>query len=298
MDYTHVHRPAGWSRSDRVRAFTLIELLVVISIVALLIALLMPAIKEARESARIVHCTSNVRQCTLGVLAYAADNKGRLPGYPIRPERGWFDESPAPAGTSWEVMWGPAMIGGTDDSDQTEVRGRRKLQGYVDEKGFRCPSDTGYAFAEFLVPAWSNGNGYGDGTVYRWWGSSYLYNSNYQTPQAQYTLRWKRLEEIDVPSKMVTMADHTIWYTWPYLVWQGFGLHGSPYNWHDPPSKHPDAQPSPYQPDNWLWFAYDPKSNVAFLDGRAEFMKLGPYDEPPRDPTVNRPAYTIDPGLP
>ena len=54
-------------------AFTLIELLVVISIVALLIALLMPAIKRAREVARLVQCTSNERQIAQAHLAYTGD---------------------------------------------------------------------------------------------------------------------------------------------------------------------------------------------------------------------------------
>lgn len=53
--------------------FSLIELLVVISIVALLIALLLPAVKQARETARAMLCLSNLRQAHLGIAAYAQD---------------------------------------------------------------------------------------------------------------------------------------------------------------------------------------------------------------------------------
>ncbi|MAE63148.1 MAG: hypothetical protein CMJ18_02645 [Phycisphaeraceae bacterium] len=60
-------------------AFTLIELLVVISIVALLIAILLPAVKRARESARVVHCLSNVRQMGIGFGMYASDYRQILP---------------------------------------------------------------------------------------------------------------------------------------------------------------------------------------------------------------------------
>lgn len=60
--------------------FTLIELLVVISIIALLIALLMPSLKQVRESARAVQCMSNVRQIGMGVLMYAQDHEGQLLG--------------------------------------------------------------------------------------------------------------------------------------------------------------------------------------------------------------------------
>ncbi|MAE65684.1 MAG: hypothetical protein CMJ18_15555 [Phycisphaeraceae bacterium] len=59
--------------------FTLIELLVVISIVALLIALLMPAIKKARELARQTQCVSNVHQMLVALHGYAAENSGAFP---------------------------------------------------------------------------------------------------------------------------------------------------------------------------------------------------------------------------
>ena len=58
------------------RAFTLIELLVVISIIALLIGILLPALGAAIESAKSMQCLSNQRQMAIGHVAYATDNDG------------------------------------------------------------------------------------------------------------------------------------------------------------------------------------------------------------------------------
>lgn len=60
---------------DRVTAFTLIELLVVISIIALLLALLLPGLSGAREAARRVVCGSNQRQIGVATGTYVFDNK-------------------------------------------------------------------------------------------------------------------------------------------------------------------------------------------------------------------------------
>lgn len=92
------------TRANRVAGFSLIEVIVVIGIMTLLLALLMPALQMARESARVTLCKAQQRQIHLGVTAYANDNHGVLPSARAWVIYGWWDINNVINGQLWPYM--------------------------------------------------------------------------------------------------------------------------------------------------------------------------------------------------
>ena len=141
------------------RAFTLIELLVVISIIALLISILLPALRQARENARMMACVANLQQKGIALAAYLADNKNAMP---FKLQTNGAGTALAYAGSGLEAApyeWlmapyfnakAPTWNNGSDN---------------VNNPGFWCPSSpiTGKRGWGLFVnggPDWTNYNGY------------------------------------------------------------------------------------------------------------------------------------------
>ncbi len=75
--------------------FTLIELLVVIAIIALLLSIIVPALKEVKKAGKVIVCKSNLRQLTMGMRLYAEANNGKAPAFGHDPGDYWyFDIAP------------------------------------------------------------------------------------------------------------------------------------------------------------------------------------------------------------
>jgi prepilin-type N-terminal cleavage/methylation domain-containing protein len=119
----------------RRRAFTLIELLVVIAIIAVLMAILMPSLKRAKEQARSLHCRSNVRTLGMAWFMYKDENDAKLVpgGTPI-----------APITSSSQNAWVVIPPGEGDSTIQAKQEYIKDglLWPYVKEVDvYRCPSD-------------------------------------------------------------------------------------------------------------------------------------------------------------
>ncbi len=115
------------------RAFTLIELLVVIAIIAILAAMLLPALAKAKAKAKSTLCLNNVKQVLTGTAMYLGDSKDELPYAGMRMPAGG---TPNNSHGSWDKLLHSYLGGGPITTLHAWTYSAQEAQ-----KVFRCPSD-------------------------------------------------------------------------------------------------------------------------------------------------------------
>lgn len=149
------------------RGFTLVELLVVIAIIGILVGLLLPAVQAAREAARRIQCTNNLKQIGLALHTYESAHRRFPPGFISQVTGPWpgGGNNPVPeVGPGWSLF---AMI--LPQIEQTNLHGIvdfnlpithpvNQAARSTNVASYRCPSDTWDDF----VTVWPNTLGIND----------------------------------------------------------------------------------------------------------------------------------------
>lgn len=118
------------NRRPGLKAFTLIELLVVISIIALLVGILLPALGAARKTAQRAVCLSNQRQIGVAMMAYATNNKGLLP-YTM------YQKSASDPQTRWwhRLILDGAAVGKAEEGSSSNLVCPSDIKPYIPDTG-------------------------------------------------------------------------------------------------------------------------------------------------------------------
>lgn len=150
-------------RSLRLRGgFTVVELLVVIAVIAILVALLIPAVQSSREAARRITCINRLRQTTLGLLNYSSANGDKLPA-PEDPRAERVRNGSSRSALCWRFTVLPfieqqALYDSLERFEDWQLAkfGRRTTRPPLTVKTYICPTAPDPRVDNDLAPQWNS----------------------------------------------------------------------------------------------------------------------------------------------
>jgi prepilin-type N-terminal cleavage/methylation domain-containing protein/prepilin-type processing-associated H-X9-DG protein len=253
------------SLRSRRGGFTLVELLVVIGIIAILVAMLLPALQKAREQAAQVKCLSNLKQIGGAIIMYANDNKAEVPA------RYFLYATPLKNGYDATQTFGPDV--GLGNPPTTPATGAALLvaqpkgegqQAYLkDNEVFFCPSDLQRApYRDFSA----TGRGWGP--------TSLLTPALFATVRSQSywqwylpEVYWNRTTGAQVTSGDISNNNYAVKGAAQRLIWSDQFVptwKNNPTNANTTAALTARAQYPPFHRDG---------ANVLYLDGHAKFVR-------------------------
>ncbi len=254
--------------------FTLIELLVVVAIIVVLISLLMPALRSAREMAKSVKCTANMKQIGLGLIFYCEENNGLGPvgkgieGPDGLSKSGVTLEQTVPGyfagiglvqcygsvpNIAWSDYW---LVGRYAPNPARGTSGRAGVGGYTHYNGrtvWTCPSDSRNGFSDR------------NGRMLSYAIYSYAWPARSSTQDADavknsYTSRLFKYSQIKGPVRTMLALDAWDYY-WDYWT----SLNSLTGAW---TSKRPN--PPANTEHNYYANRHNERTNMVFFDGHVE----------------------------
>jgi len=297
------HRVSRRIKPGLFRAFTLIELLVVVSVIALLVSILLPSLKRAREQAKQIVCLSNLKGIAFASITYAnSDSDGQT--VPIHPATGkyvadvgsydWGGKSgvgePASGATVTSSIWGTQFGRGPATRPLNEIMYKGRFTDYVDDPGinqdhwlqdtllkvdeYRCPSDKGYTGHHFWAWAMSKKSSFDH------YGTSYAANTLWCNSHGELCVikSWGPLLR---PITRVPNPANTVYYieNCGRFGWRAGKAAAHKICWTGNDGPHFSQSDTVRVVKGW--HGRDFEFNAAFIDGHGALVKVDGYQWPP-----------------